>query len=38
MNDFAFWRALEARLADVLPRRAQIKSPASVEKRIETAP
>ncbi len=38
VNDFAFWRAVEARLREGLPRRAAIKSPASVEKRIETTP
>jgi len=36
VNDFAFWRAVEARLSDVLPSRAAIKSPASADKRIET--
>ena len=37
-NDFGFWRAIEARLGEVLPRRATIKAPAPADKRIETVP
>jgi hypothetical protein len=36
-NDFAFWRSIEARLGEVLPRRA-VKAPAPADKRIETVP
>jgi exo-beta-1,3-glucanase (GH17 family)/cellulose synthase/poly-beta-1,6-N-acetylglucosamine synthase-like glycosyltransferase len=37
-NDFAVWRSLEARLADLLPRRTAIaKAQAPGEKRIERA-
>jgi len=37
-NDFAAWRSLEARLADLLPRRTAIaKAPAAGDKRIEPA-
>jgi hypothetical protein len=36
-NDFAFWRSIEARLGDVLPRRPAVKAPAPADKRIETA-
>jgi exo-beta-1,3-glucanase (GH17 family)/cellulose synthase/poly-beta-1,6-N-acetylglucosamine synthase-like glycosyltransferase len=35
-NDFAFWRSIEARLGDVLPRRPAVKAPAPADKRIET--
>jgi exo-beta-1,3-glucanase (GH17 family)/cellulose synthase/poly-beta-1,6-N-acetylglucosamine synthase-like glycosyltransferase len=38
-NDFAVWRALEARLAGLLPQRScgrVIEAPATVEKRVET--
>jgi cellulose synthase/poly-beta-1,6-N-acetylglucosamine synthase-like glycosyltransferase len=38
LNDFAFWRAVEARLSEMLPRRAAIKSPTPTEKRAETIP
>jgi exo-beta-1,3-glucanase (GH17 family)/cellulose synthase/poly-beta-1,6-N-acetylglucosamine synthase-like glycosyltransferase len=38
VNDFAFWRAVEARLGEVLPRRSGIKAPAPAENRIETVP
>jgi len=38
VNDFAFWRTLEGRLAELLPRRAVVaKAPAPAEKRIEPA-
>jgi exo-beta-1,3-glucanase (GH17 family)/glycosyltransferase involved in cell wall biosynthesis len=40
-NEFATWRALETRLAELVLRRAPIKAPAQVpaaEKRMETAP
>ena len=37
-NDFAFWRALGTRLADVLPRRAAVaQAPVQVEKRTDPA-
>jgi hypothetical protein len=40
-NEFAAWRALEARLTALLPQRAAIaqaaQAPATVEKRIEPA-
>jgi len=38
VNDFAFWRAIEARLGEVLPRRTAIKAPAAADKRVETVP
>jgi hypothetical protein len=38
VNDFAFWRAFEARVGELLPRRSAIKAPAPAEKRIETVP
>jgi exo-beta-1,3-glucanase (GH17 family)/cellulose synthase/poly-beta-1,6-N-acetylglucosamine synthase-like glycosyltransferase len=39
LNDFAFWRSLEARFVELLPRRAAIaKAPATTDKTIETAP
>jgi hypothetical protein len=37
-NDFGFWRALEARLAEVLPRRTTTKAAARADERIETVP
>jgi exo-beta-1,3-glucanase (GH17 family)/cellulose synthase/poly-beta-1,6-N-acetylglucosamine synthase-like glycosyltransferase len=39
VNDFAFWRTIEARLVELLPRRVA-KAPATADKRmeIETAP
>ncbi len=38
-NEFVFWRSLEGRFADLLPQRAPVaRAPATVEKRIETAP
>jgi hypothetical protein len=37
-NDFRFWRAIEARLAEALPRRTAIKAAAPAEERIETVP
>jgi hypothetical protein len=37
-NDFGFWRAIEARLAEALPRRTAIKAAAPTEERIETVP
>jgi hypothetical protein len=38
-NDLAFWRAIEAKLVEVLPRRtAVVRAPAQNDKRIETAP
>jgi cellulose synthase/poly-beta-1,6-N-acetylglucosamine synthase-like glycosyltransferase/exo-beta-1,3-glucanase (GH17 family) len=38
-NEFAFWKVLEGRLAEFLPRRAAVTTaPAPAEKRIETAP
>jgi exo-beta-1,3-glucanase (GH17 family)/cellulose synthase/poly-beta-1,6-N-acetylglucosamine synthase-like glycosyltransferase len=37
-NDFGFWRAIEARLAEALPRRTAIKAAAPAEERIETVP
>jgi hypothetical protein len=37
-NDFAFWRALEARFADLLPQRRSIaQAPAPADNRVETA-
>jgi exo-beta-1,3-glucanase (GH17 family)/cellulose synthase/poly-beta-1,6-N-acetylglucosamine synthase-like glycosyltransferase len=37
-NDFAFWRAIAVRLADVLPRRASVaRAPVPTENRIDTA-
>jgi hypothetical protein len=39
LNDYAFWRSLEARFAELMPRRAAIaKAPAPADKTIETAP
>jgi exo-beta-1,3-glucanase (GH17 family)/cellulose synthase/poly-beta-1,6-N-acetylglucosamine synthase-like glycosyltransferase len=38
LNEFAFWRAVEARLSEVLTRRASIKSSAPTENRVETIP
>jgi len=39
LNDFAYWRSLEARLVELLPRRTVIaKAPAPADKRVETAP
>lgn len=36
MNEFAFWRAVEARLAELLPRRTAVASaPRQAEKRVE---
>ena len=35
-NEFAAWRALEGRLAALLPQRAPIPAEAQVEKRVET--
>jgi hypothetical protein len=37
-NDFAFWRALGLRLADVLPRRTAVaQAPVQVDKRTDAA-
>jgi hypothetical protein len=36
LNDFAFWRAVEARFGEMLPRRNAVKVPAPTENRIET--
>jgi hypothetical protein len=37
LNDLSYWRSLEARLAELLPRRAAIaKAPAPAEKSVET--
>jgi exo-beta-1,3-glucanase (GH17 family)/cellulose synthase/poly-beta-1,6-N-acetylglucosamine synthase-like glycosyltransferase len=37
-NDFAFWRAVSARLADVMPRRTAVaRAPAPAEKRMDVA-
>jgi hypothetical protein len=36
-NDFATWRALETRLAELLPRRAALAKAPVVDKQIETA-
>jgi hypothetical protein len=36
LNDFAFWRSLEGRLGELLPRRIVAKAPATADKRIET--
>jgi cellulose synthase/poly-beta-1,6-N-acetylglucosamine synthase-like glycosyltransferase/exo-beta-1,3-glucanase (GH17 family) len=36
LNDFAFWRGLEGRLGELLPRRIVAKAPATADKRIET--
>jgi hypothetical protein len=37
-NDFAFWRAIAGRLADVLPRRTSVaRAPVPTENRIDTA-
>ncbi len=39
LNDFGYWRNLEARLVELLPRRTVIvKAPAPADKTIETAP
>jgi exo-beta-1,3-glucanase (GH17 family)/cellulose synthase/poly-beta-1,6-N-acetylglucosamine synthase-like glycosyltransferase len=38
VNDFAFWRTVEARLGEVLPRRTNVKAPTPAEKRVETIP
>ena len=38
VNDFAFWRAFEARVGELLPRRSAMKAPAPAEERIETVP
>src|SRR5262249_12761436 len=39
INDFAYWRRIEARLAEFLPRRAFLpKAPAAADKRIEPLP
>ena len=38
-NEFAFWKGLEGRLAEFLPRRSAVSAaPAPADKRIETAP
>jgi len=37
-NEFAFWRTVEARLGEILPRRSAMKAQAPAEKRVETAP
>ena len=39
LNDFGYWRSLEARLVELLPRRTVIvKAQAPADKTIETAP
>jgi hypothetical protein len=38
VNDFAFWRAVEARFGEMLPGRNAMKAPASAENRVETTP
>ena len=38
VNDFAFWRGIEARLGEVLARRSAMKGPAPAENRVETTP
>jgi hypothetical protein len=39
INDFAYWRRIEARLADLVPRRALIpKAPAATDKPVEPLP
>jgi exo-beta-1,3-glucanase (GH17 family)/cellulose synthase/poly-beta-1,6-N-acetylglucosamine synthase-like glycosyltransferase len=38
INDFAFWRTVQARLGEVLPRRSVIKTPAAAENQVETVP
>jgi hypothetical protein len=38
VNNFAFWRAVETRFSEMLPRRSAMKAPAPAEKRIETTP
>jgi cellulose synthase/poly-beta-1,6-N-acetylglucosamine synthase-like glycosyltransferase/exo-beta-1,3-glucanase (GH17 family) len=37
LNDFATWRAIETRLAEMLPRRGAIAEASVVENKIETA-
>jgi exo-beta-1,3-glucanase (GH17 family)/cellulose synthase/poly-beta-1,6-N-acetylglucosamine synthase-like glycosyltransferase len=37
-NEFAFWIALEGRLAELLPRRVAVAKAPVPEKRVETAP
>jgi hypothetical protein len=37
LNDFATWRALDSRLAELLPRRAAVAKAAVAEKKVETA-
>ena len=38
VNDFAFWRGIEARFGEMLPRRNAMKASAPAENRIETTP
>ena len=38
VNEFAFWRRVEARFGEILPRRSAMKAPAQAEKRVETVP
>jgi exo-beta-1,3-glucanase (GH17 family)/cellulose synthase/poly-beta-1,6-N-acetylglucosamine synthase-like glycosyltransferase len=39
INDFAFWRGIEARLAALLPHRGAVaKAPVAADERIETTP
>jgi len=36
VNEFAFWRSVEARFGEMLPRRGAMKAPAAAENRVET--
>ncbi len=39
INDFAYWRRIEARIAELMPRRALLpKAPARADKPIEPLP
>jgi hypothetical protein len=39
INDFAFWRGVEARLMALLPQRGAVaKAPVAADERIETTP